>query len=149
MARQRNYTRRSLRLLEDGLVSALIAGAANLMRWLGSLSVWINGVDKRPRPYLVQVVASLLSFPCFKLSNLCFKIAFRLQQRRLLALGSHCAVLGGENYALEFDDLGLNHRLIPKANERARHLASRFKARNHAADHQWVSHPNPPGFWEA
>ena len=63
------------------------------MRWLGALSLWFQGISKKSVAHCFQLVALLLSIPCFKASHFFFKIVYSLQQRRLRELGGEGFVL--------------------------------------------------------
>ena len=52
--------------LQNHLLTALIAGGANLMRRLGSTCLFLQGVDERTAGKLLKTIALLLSFPCFE-----------------------------------------------------------------------------------
>lgn len=92
--------------LQDMFLSLFVAWLTNAMHWFGALGVWLQCVGKRSRSESLELVALLLSRPCFKASNFCFKLTYSLNQRRLSRIGLYCANLGGHNLALEFDELG-------------------------------------------
>jgi 1-deoxy-D-xylulose-5-phosphate synthase len=55
-----------------------------------------------------KLVALLLCFPCFRVSEFLFRCAYLLQQRKLVRLGRDCTRLGGQNHALKLDNLPLD-----------------------------------------
>src|SRR5882672_10887436 len=87
----------------------LIAFCTKQMIWFGTAGFWLNsiGVHRAGTLNLYKVVAFLFAIPCFKISNSFFKLALFLQQRRLHLLGVKCALMSGEDYSLEFENLPL------------------------------------------
>src|SRR4051794_15687695 len=73
----------------------------------GSLGLWLQHVSDNTRSNLGWLVVLFLAIPCFKLSNALFQFVYLRQQHRLNLLGRYCALLGGDNYSLEFKHLGL------------------------------------------
>ena len=51
-----------------------------------------------------ELVCLGLSIPCFKLSNLCFQIAYLLQQRRLIVAARDRALLCGQDFVVHLPD---------------------------------------------
>src|SRR5438874_3716773 len=98
------------------------------MRWFAICCVELQNISKRSRWELLQLVTLFLSVPCFRLSHFCFKIAYTLQQRELLRLGRKCVALGGDDYSLKFDNLGLNLGTDLEAHKRLENLARRLEA---------------------
>jgi hypothetical protein len=86
--------------LENGFDSMLITACTYLMRRFAMAVGWLQAASKNSCSDLGKLIAILLSIPCFKISNLCFKVAYLLQQRELIRLGRKCAALGGEDYSL-------------------------------------------------
>lgn len=95
------------------------------MKWFGRVGVGLQSVGNYPVPNIHQSVALLLSVPFFKVSNLFFKFAYTLQQRKLVRLGRKCALLGGKDYSLQFDDLRLDHLTIAQRYHRLRDIAGK------------------------
>jgi hypothetical protein len=92
-----------LRSLKDKFLALLIAGCTYPMRWFGAACVRFQHIGKGPGCNLFELVPLLLSFPCFKASNFFFKIAYRLNQRRLFRLRVQQGFLYGEELLLELD----------------------------------------------
>lgn len=115
-------------MLQDRLDAALVAGSANFMRWFGGVHFFFKAIGERAGPQLGQFVILFFCFPCFYFSNFFFKIAYTVQQRRLLRLGTQCAALGGENRALQFNDLALNFGSVIEAYHTFSNFTRRLKS---------------------
>ena len=106
----------------------LVAACTNAMHWFSALSLWLHKVSEHSTRYFPKFVALSLSIPCFRLSHFFFKIAYTLQQRKLVRLGRKCVALGGHDYSLQFDDLGLDLGTDLQAYYSLKHLACRLEA---------------------
>lgn len=115
-------------------MTILVAALTYEMGRFGTLCLWFQRIGETARCKQLQFIALLLAIPCFKLSNFCFQLAFFIQQRELLALGRKCALLGGENYGLQFNDFALNGGDVAQLQKRAGDVASRFQAAYGAAN---------------
>lgn len=93
------------------------------MKWSGAVGLFCLHVSERTQINLLKFVLLCLCVPFFKLSNLLFQRAYALNHRELILLGRECARLGGQNYALQFDDLRLEHLTVPEAYNRLRYVA--------------------------
>src|SRR6266550_5207234 len=93
--------------LEYRLIPLLIAICTYPMNWIGAACIRFQNISKGARPHFLQVIALLLSFPCFEVSHLLFKFAYLLQKRRALLLRRKCGIIGIDNLRLEFDELSL------------------------------------------
>lgn len=113
-----------------------VAVWANHVRWFGALGLRFQRVSERPSTNFLKLIALLLAFPRFKVSNVLFEGAFLLKQRDLLALGRESALLSGQNYGLEFNDFALNLGHIAKLQKTAREVACHFQARDCCSDCQ-------------
>ena len=81
-------------------------GFAICGRFFQNVSVHTNGVE------FFELIALLLSIPFFKISNFFFEGAYALNQRRELLIGGHYAVLGVDDFKIEFRNLSPNERNI-------------------------------------
>src|SRR5438105_433245 len=95
--------------LKNGFFSLLVAICTNEMRRFAVAHRFFHGISQRTSVEFYEFIALLLCLPCFEFSNLFFKIAYTLQQRRLAEIGAKCALLGGENYSVQFDSLRLKY----------------------------------------
>ena len=71
--------------LEDALLAALVAVGTYGMRQFGRLHAFLQHVDRSGMETFnfLQFVPLLLCFPVFECSQLCFKVAYLAQQRRI------------------------------------------------------------------
>ena len=131
-------------VMEERFSPSLVAMLAYPMRWFGSLARFFQRIHKTSRPRGHQLIALLLSFPCFYASDFFFQIAYLLNHRRLLRLGRECARLGGQNGALKINDLSLDfsHRL--KMKEALSNVSSSLEAKNRTLNAHHINHDNPP-----
>ena len=74
--------------LKMKLFATLIASCAYIMRRFSVAFISFQRINQCSRSQPLQLIALLLSIPCFKASHLCFKIAYAFQQRRLRHLCS-------------------------------------------------------------
>src|SRR5262249_9795541 len=121
-------------LLQDRLAAVAIAVCTYVMLWVGAAHVFLNRISRHAPSDLGKLVALLLCFPCFEISNFFFKLAYLFQQRRLRRIGLKCASLGGENYAVEFDDLVLNHDSVAEAYHCLSDFACRLNRSHHCSN---------------
>src|SRR5206468_3525411 len=103
-----SYSRRSWGWLQDRSLAVVIALCTYQMRRFGALCLWFQRIS-RSSPYFREFIFLLFTFPCFKVSNFFFKIAYLFQQRKLRLLGRKCALLGGKDLSLQFENLVLNY----------------------------------------
>ena len=75
------------RLIEYGLLSALIAVCTYPMRGFAVCHRFLKTIDDSSGVWGVKFVALLLCFPCFHACNFCFKSAYFLGHRKLLCIG--------------------------------------------------------------
>jgi hypothetical protein len=73
-------------LLEIRLLSIGSAVCTDAVKWLSAAHRFLNREHDDSRCQLCQLIPRLISFPVFEASHLCFKIAYRLNQRRLRLL---------------------------------------------------------------
>ena len=104
------------------------------MRWLAICHSRLRHVGESPPIYGFEFVALLLTFPVFKLHNLLFKVAYTIRQRELRRLGRQCALLGGEDRSLQFDDLVLNHGSVTETYEALRDFHGRLQRAGQSGD---------------
>lgn len=109
-------------------MAVLITSLAYVMRWFGACGVGFQRISETAGSDCFKFVALLLALPCFKISNPSLQVTFFRQQRKLLALGRKCALLGGKNYGLQFNNLALNGGKVVEFQKRARYVASRLQA---------------------
>lgn len=92
-------------MLQERFLSVLVAICTQGMKW-GAGLFWIcKKIGERSGTEFGKLVCCLLGIPSFKVSNLFFKIAYGLNQRRALLIRRKNAALGFEDCALQFDDL--------------------------------------------
>ncbi len=100
---------------------------AKPMWWLGALHFWLRNVGEGSMVYGLQYIALFLCIPVFKLHNLLFKVTYLLNQRELVSLGRHCAILGGNDFSLEFDNLKLHFGTDFELEQTARDVRRRLE----------------------
>lgn len=110
----------------------------------GALGLWFQSVSENTLSQFGKLILLLLSIPCFKFSNAFFQFTYTSRQRRLRLLGSQSAMLGGENYALEFEDLPLHLNRPAYIKERLRKIESRLKASENSGGIANVTHCDRP-----
>lgn len=118
--------------LEDGLSLLLITSSTNAMRGFAVAHVWLQKVSKRSTSKIGQLIPLHLCVPCFKLSHAFFKLAYLLNQRRLLRL---C----GQDFFLEFyGDRVASGRIadILQSYRKIEHSLERAKASEYFTDHE-------------
>ena len=71
--------------LEHRFSPVFVAFCAYVMRRFGTLSVRLQRINECAVPDVFKFIALLLSIPAFKVSHFFFKLAYSLDQRRLLA----------------------------------------------------------------
>lgn len=80
--------RKASLLLEDTFMTILVAASTKIMLWFGALHAWLYAIGRDPGPAdLHKFIALFFCIPCFKISNLFFKIAYALNERHLRRLG--------------------------------------------------------------
>src|ERR1019366_2569797 len=80
--------------LQERLEAPLIAICTNCMGWFAVLHSLFRNEGEKASPQVLQFVALLICIPCFQCSHFFSKLAYVLNQRRLLRL---C----GEDFPLE------------------------------------------------
>ncbi len=113
--------------LKDRFASFLIACSTYAMGRFAGAHVWLQNVSERSASEIGQLIPLLLCIPCFKLSHACFKIAYFLGHRRLASLGRKCALLGGNDLSLQFDERIAKFGSVPELYQFLRGLACRFE----------------------
>ena len=79
----------------------LVAACAYAMHGLAALNFRLQDVSKNATGNFAKLIPLLLAIPCFELHNLCFKVVYSFQVRRLRLLSGNQRSLGVENGALE------------------------------------------------
>jgi hypothetical protein len=102
------WARVSLPALQDRALAVLVAGSTEVMRRFAIAHRFLQRVHHAPGKGRYQFVALLLSFPVFHASNLAFKLAYTLNQRRLRRICGEDLMLRSDKLLVEFDSLGLN-----------------------------------------
>ena len=102
------------------------------MRVIGSALRSLQSMSARPVPRILQLIAILLCFPCFKASHLLFKVTYLLQQRRALLLSCYCGDLRREHHQ---HPRGERHHVGPRATGR-RAEQHRHQRPRDGGDHQ-------------
>lgn len=111
-----------------------------MMRWLDGLRLRLQLVGENTGSDLVKLIAFFLCSPCFKASHFFFKIAFILQQRKLVALGVKCAALGGKNLSLQFSNLTLHDRNIVCMHNSLKNIVCASECTSHAGYCSHINH---------
>jgi hypothetical protein len=114
-------------------MTSLVALATYAMKWFGGAHGWFQQIAENSYTEFGEIVARLLAFPCFKLSNLFFKIAYTLNQRRALVMSRKCAALGLKDFGIQFDDLGIKGAGRLKVLHRLRDIHDALERRNRSA----------------
>src|SRR2546423_726693 len=94
--------------LEDRWLALLVAGSTKVMGGLAAAHRFLQGIHHASGKRGCQFVALLLSIPVFHASNLIFKGAYFLNQRRLRCMCGEQGALGGEDLLVQFDGDGVN-----------------------------------------
>src|SRR3954470_12761415 len=98
--------------LKDGLMSLLIAGSTKAMHGFAFCCLRLQLISERATTVIGEFVPLLLSFPCFKLSHLCFKLAYSLQQGKLVRMGGQNLPLKLNNRTLELGGIAEVHKTL-------------------------------------
>ena len=104
------------------------------MRWFGAASLWLQHVGDGSRSNLLKLIALLLSVPCFEGNNLCFKIAYAINLRRMRLAGIDCAGLSFHDDAAKFNNLSLKNSRVANTYHRLRQIKGRLEACDCGAD---------------
>jgi|SRR5271154_147408 len=80
---------------------------AKNMEWFAACGLRYESMykDASTGKSIRKLISRLLAIPCFKVRDLCFQLGYLLLHRKLTRLGRQCALLGGEDYSLNFRDL--------------------------------------------
>jgi hypothetical protein len=135
----KSHVRKTMQL-EDALFSFLIAFCTKPMNWFGAACLFFQNASKRPSKNLFQLIPLLLSFPCFEISHLFFKLAYFFQQRKALILSRKCTVVGIDDFGLEFDKLPLKRGSIPETYHCLRNILCRLERSQGARECGHVNH---------
>ncbi len=92
------------------------------MRWFGGLGVIFHSIAKSTNINLLEFIALLFTFPCFKISNLFFEIAYALNQRRALLINRKNRALGIHDFRLQFEPLLLKGRSTAQSYHRLKNI---------------------------
>ena len=126
--------------LKEGFLRLMVTVCTNFMLWFGTAHAFFYSISKRPLPNVFKFIALLFCFPCFKAGNLCFKLAYLLNQRRALLIRRKDVLLGLDNYALEFEYLSLDNRSVLHIFHRLRHIHEGIERRRNDANCCYVNH---------
>lgn len=75
----------------DRPLAVAVAICTKLMRWFGRLHAFFQRIGERAGfSDWGQLISFLLCVPCFQASNFFFKIAYALNQRKLVRLSIKC-----------------------------------------------------------
>ena len=85
-----------------------------------------------------------LSFPCFELSHLFFKLTYTLNQRRAGLINSKNLRLGINQCPIEFEDLKLKGLGIMQTYHRLRDILQRIERRQGSGNVTKVRHDSTP-----
>lgn len=133
VANQNQGSARKARLwLENRFSAILIAVCTKIMTLCGRLCLFFQNISKRSSVRFGELIFLLLSIPFFKVSHLFFKGAYLLKQRKLVRLGRDCAILGGHDYSLQFDDLLPHDGSVVKTYHRLREFGRGLEASKYA-----------------
>lgn len=82
----KSTTRRPHLWLKEGLFSIIKTISTQLMRRFGHICLFFQDVGHNSRSDISKLIFLSLSVPCFKMSHFFFKLAYFVNQRRLLLL---------------------------------------------------------------
>lgn len=117
-------------LLEYRFLALVVAACTKLMRGLTSCHrTLFQRVGSDPSLNLNQMVALLLSIPCFKLSDALFQLCYALNQRRAVLLNRKHRLLGLEHLFIEFEEFRLRGLGITQSYQRRREVLGRLQRR--------------------
>lgn len=119
--------RRSAVRLQKRLLAVLIAGGAYGMERFGLVANYFVHIGKCTPLKFFEFILFLLAFPFYRLSYLCFKLSYLLQQRELRRLGGQCAALGGHDLSGQFECLRLEGGRVSEIHHRLSNVASNLK----------------------
>src|ERR1700730_18282968 len=126
--------------LKKGGLSVLVICCTKIMDWLSACHVFLQAISKNSRSQFLQFIALFLCFPCFKVGQFFFKVAYFLNQRRALIISRKYTLLGLDNRALQFEDLSLKGRSITYVYHRLRDVYGRIQRVSDDADCCDVNH---------
>lgn len=93
--------------LEDHALALLIAACTYPMRGFALVHRCLQGIGNNPRlPKRGQLIALLLTLPCFMAHNFLFEQAYFFAQRRLLRLSLRGTGQGVDQNGLQLNDFG-------------------------------------------
>ncbi len=124
-------------VLQRFYLSILVAICAGPMRRFGAASIWLQHIRECPVPDIFTLIAGLLSIPCFEVSHFFFKIAYMLNQRRLMLLCS-------KDFFLEFYDRRVASGRVIDVLQSLRHIECGLEGAN--AHNNLARHDTPPIF---
>src|ERR1700677_177197 len=133
-----------LNFLQNAFFAVLIAFCTKPMRWFGRLCLWFQDIGESSRTNGLQLLALSLSFPCFEISHLFFKLTYLLQKRRALILSRKRAIVGFNDLGLEFDHFTLKRGGIPHAYHCLRNVIRSSERSNSGSDSTHIRHDAPP-----
>lgn len=116
--------------LQDAFDGLLKAYRAQVMLWLTIKAIRLQSVQKSSCVSFGQLVALLLFFPAFKLSNFGFKFAYAARERHMLKLGCIQLPLQLKQRVVQFNNLGSYRRIHLEREQTLRDIARCI----HAAD---------------
>jgi len=127
--------------LKYRFLTVLKAGCADPMRRLARLHSWLCRIGRSPRVgQVLQLIALLFSFPVFHVYYSLFKFTVAVNQRQMRQLPVHVGLISGRDNAQKLDDLFLNKRLVPDAEERLRDIQSHIQRVRDATDQGHIYH---------
>ena len=126
--------------LEYRYLMFLVAVWTSPMDRFGTLHRLLHHISINSRSNLFKLIALLFSFPCFELSNLCFKRAYAINQRRAFLINRENMRLGIDECPIEFDQLSLKGLSIPQRYHRLRDVLQRLERCQSRSDSAHIRH---------
>jgi len=126
--------------LKDRFYAVLVASCTYAMPRLTALHVWLDNVQKSRIAAIFKLVALLLSFPVFNLKYFLFKVAFGINQRRMLDLHYHQVLLYAEQGIEQTASSALYLRHSMQAINALNHVGNSLDRVHKAVNRSGVSH---------
>ncbi len=101
--------------LQKTWLTILIAICAKPSILLGAAHGFLENLNKSTGSHFLKFIALFLCFPCFKASHFFFKLAYSLQQRRLM-------LACGEDFFLKFYDRPIANGSVVDVLQSLRHI---------------------------
>src|ERR1700730_12048191 len=114
------------------------------MNCFGSLCLTFQNISRGPRPNLLHFVSLLLSFPCFEISHLFFKVTYFLPKHGALLLRRKCCIVCVDCFRLDFDETLSGVGSLLAAYHRLTNLLGSLERRQCSGNRTHIRHDPPP-----